>query len=94
MYILLIFIFNHFIYYLHEGHILRQECNYESISSIEDDLQALFNDLPLGTGRLWRYIAKGDYSDRQKNNKENFFKVFVTMIPNTKFIEHKLMVNH
>jgi len=93
MYILLIFIYIHFIYYLHEGHILRQEGNYENISAIEDDLQTHFKDLSLGTGKLWRHIAKGGYSPEQKNNKENVFKVFVTMIPKTKFFEYKLRVN-
>ena len=58
-----------------------QECNYENISYVEDDLQTHFEDLPLGTGRLWRHIAKGGYTREAKNNKKNVFKVFVTLIP-------------
>jgi len=94
MYILFIFIFNDFIYYLHVGHILHQECNYENISSLEDDLQTEFNHLPLGTGKLWRHIAKGSYPIEKNNNKQNVVKLFVTMIPKSKFNEHEIMVNY
>ena len=70
MYILLIFIFNHFIYYLHVAFLLHQECNYENVSKLEDGLQKKFQHLPLGTDRLWRHVAKGGYSKAQKDNKK------------------------
>jgi hypothetical protein len=93
MYILLIFIFNHFIYYLHVAFLLHQECNYENISELEDGLQTRFHHLPLGKGRLWRHVAKGGYTKEQKDNKQNVFKVFLTMIPLKKIDEH-LIIYH
>jgi len=58
-----------------------EQCNYENISNLEDDLQEYYHDLPLGEGRLWRHVAKGGYTQDAKNNKDNLFKVFVTLIP-------------
>ena len=48
---------------------------------VEDALQRELNGLPLGTVRLWRHVAKGGYTDDQKFNNNNLFKVFLTYAP-------------
>ena len=64
---------------------------YYNASQMEELLQRRLNHLPLGT-RLWRYIAKGGYSDQQKYQQGNLFKVFLTYAPVS--VLDKLKVNN
>ena len=70
-----------------------QECNYDTISNLEDDLQVHYNNLPLGEGRLWRCVAKGGYTQAVKNNPNNLFKVFVTLIPKESVKTYDIQIN-
>ena len=81
------------LYTIHVDHLLMEECNYENISNLEDDLQKHYNNLPLGTGRLWRHVAKGGYTEDAKNNKEHLFKVFVTLIPKELVRSYNIKIN-
>ena len=81
------------LYTIYVDHLLKQECNYENISNLEDDLQTHYNYLTLGTGRLWRHVAKGGYTEDAKNNKNNLFKVFVTLIPKELVSSFNIKIN-
>ena len=54
--------------------------SYHDASQLEDSLQRRFQHLPLGQ-RLWRFVAKGGYSEDQKYHDNNLFKVFLTFVP-------------
>ena len=86
-------IFVHLIYDSNVGYLLHEDRCCENIARMEEDLQNHFEYLPLGTGRLWRDVAKDGYTEAQKNNTDNSFKLFVTLIPKTKVKECKLIVN-
>ena len=53
---------------------------YINASQVEDRLQSKLHHLTLGF-RLWRHVAKGGYSDKQKYEEDNLFKVFLTFAP-------------
>ena len=86
------YIFVYLIYDSNVDYLLHEDTNCENIAGMEEDLKTFFNYLLLGTGRLWRNVAKGGYSEQQKNNQENVFKLFVTLIPKAKAIEFELKV--
>ena len=47
-------------------------------SGIEDAIQTHFKSLPLGSRRLWRWIAKGKSSDKADVEEKEIYKVFIT----------------
>ena len=54
-------------------------------SLLEDCLQENFNDLVLGSRKLWRCVAKGKSSDKEDVEEKNVYKVFITY--STKVVE-------
>ena len=44
--------------------------------------------------RLWRYPAMGGYTEAQKRDRENVFKVFVTYTKQAILTENGIKVNH
>ena len=80
LYNIYIYIYNFFYCFTCSGILLYASKVYINASQIEDRLQRKLNHLPLGH-RLWRHVAKGGYSDIQKYEGDNLFKVFLTYAP-------------